>query len=92
MFKSNKMITAPGEQLSKWQYECICRHLRMFIKKQWDHEKNVPEACTNCSHKCSDDKQILDPWPTFHKLSLLANINEDEMEQLNKQDNVHKNL
>lgn len=59
------------EQLNKGELECIYRHLKMFIFTCWDKKKNVPDACVGCGHYCSENKQTLNPWPAFYKLSNL---------------------
>lgn len=52
--------------------ECIYRHLNMFVQKIWDKKENVLDACEECKHFCSNDKNILDPWKSFYKLSNLV--------------------
>lgn len=78
------------EQLKRWECECIYRHLKMFVQTNWDHKKDIPDACVGCDRYCSKDIQVLDPWPTFYKLAKLAEILKvDEKEHLNKQGNGH---
>ncbi|CUU46946.1 hypothetical protein [Clostridium beijerinckii] len=61
------------EQLNKGEAICIYRHLKAFIEKEWDRKENVPDPCTNCNHYCnSEDRQVLNPWIAFYKLSQLA--------------------
>lgn len=77
------------DQLNRDEFECIFRHLNMFVKINWDEKGNVPDACTGCSHSCSEDIQELNPWPTFYKLANLAEASSAvEMEHLDKQGNV----
>lgn len=61
------------EQLSKGEAICIYRHLKAFVDKEWDKKENVPDPCINCNHHyCSEDRQVLNPWKAFYKLSQLA--------------------
>lgn len=61
------------EALSKEEAICIYRHLKVFVEKEWDRKENVPDACTNCDQYCNkEDRQGLNPWIAFYKLSKLA--------------------
>jgi len=62
------------EQLTKEEMECIFRHLKMFIKTDWQKQEDVHDACYDCGHYCSDKERVLDPWAAFFKLAEIVGL------------------
>ncbi|KEH91638.1 hypothetical protein Z962_p0012 (plasmid) [Clostridium botulinum C/D str. BKT12695] len=85
------------ELLTKYEMECIHRHLASFTKaiifKKINYDDAYINACKGCKHYCSKDGLELNPWTTFDKLARLSSYtNEGKKESLNKQDSDHVHL
>ena len=62
------------EQLTKNEMECIFRHLRMFVKTDWQRQEDVHDACYDCGKYCSDIERVVDPWSAFFKLAEIVKL------------------